>query len=1155
MKGDFSKWYYETKGNFNGVLHQQGKVLLDTDWNDEVVLKSNWQSQVIQDVVGPGVAAVSSLEYDNFKVKNIEKKDGEVIVTVSPGRLWADGFLLYLNELSNSDPKRITPPIYDTELIKRRATPLEYIEVEEDNHASPKTLIFLEIWQDIVNGFQEHEILIEPALNGIDTTERMRTMFSFKYKEVKLDSIRCRKFDYIPKGKLSVSYESATTTDKPCPKLVSGGYTGLEHRFYRIEIAETTKEDGPYFKWSRNNGSLVGRGTYNKDADEVKIKANLQSILYSDYTTSDKSGDFYMEIIRFDKNLGIYVPTYGAKVSLIDRKSLRVIEKFLNPDTMESGVDVFFRLWNGIRKVTSFTSDDSLEDGICLNFDSTDKKFYRPGDFWTFPVRADVSSIDMDNDNNIFKDMEPFGINYHLIPLAIKDSNDIMDCRVPFRPLIFQKNCGFYTVGDGNESHGDFDSIEEAYDNLPESGGILKILPGDYRTNLLIQKDNVEIIGCGERSCIKNKEEDPVIYLLDSKNSSIKNLKIEGIKSIGIKISGITTENIQICNNIINSTDTPIEINQGAHFYVHNNTIELTPKILNSGGVPYQYTRGIYIKAKDCVIEKNKIYERFNHYKGGIQISGGSERIIIIDNHIEGGKGCGITLGNGYFTRDLEKLAQQASQNPKKLLQWSIQDRFPFLYDIHILNNTITKMGSSGIGMADFFFFGTRTNKIKIEMIKASFGIFWGLPHIQFSPFFPIIQPIIDAEKLFQKYFDPPLSYGNKIEDITIKHNTISNCLQDFKDIKALQADQIYNFELIMRDKAFGGISLLCCQNPTIQGNHIENNGIMPVCGIYIKYGEEIDISNNTIINNSSFVNKGLINLRSYRTGGIIIEHALSLAYLNMIPKPDAEISPNILNKQAARINNNVVHPNYGQALAINANGPLSITNNSFRSPCSSLHSIANIKNLPDGYHSIFSGAISIVNTGGLDKFVKWMLIDGDLIRSKAIAGFPSGLTIFNNNQTYLGDNICLWSQFITSFDDIEFTGNQSETGNLKTVFSGTGSELMNGLVGNTYLKSGITVRASNNRLTEFNLENYPIDNVVLIQMQLAGELWWNSLLTRSLFMNNTHHNQGDHCINAKCDNLGGNIKIDDQGNQMLTCYQSNPIEISNKMEFLIKRI
>jgi hypothetical protein len=54
MKGDFSKWQFDKTDNFNGVLHQQGKVLLDSDWNAQTTIETDWQDTAGQDVIGAG---------------------------------------------------------------------------------------------------------------------------------------------------------------------------------------------------------------------------------------------------------------------------------------------------------------------------------------------------------------------------------------------------------------------------------------------------------------------------------------------------------------------------------------------------------------------------------------------------------------------------------------------------------------------------------------------------------------------------------------------------------------------------------------------------------------------------------------------------------------------------------------------------------------------------------------------------------------------------------------------------------------------------------------------------------------------------------------------------------------------------------------------
>ena len=41
MKGDFSFLAFDTEPHYSGVLHQQGRVLLDRDWNGMIGLGGN----------------------------------------------------------------------------------------------------------------------------------------------------------------------------------------------------------------------------------------------------------------------------------------------------------------------------------------------------------------------------------------------------------------------------------------------------------------------------------------------------------------------------------------------------------------------------------------------------------------------------------------------------------------------------------------------------------------------------------------------------------------------------------------------------------------------------------------------------------------------------------------------------------------------------------------------------------------------------------------------------------------------------------------------------------------------------------------------------------------------------------------------------------
>src|SRR5215510_5869278 len=97
MRGDFSAWNKDRSQNFRGILHQQGRVLLDRDWNAQTEVVGEWQETTARDAFGAGVAAVPADESLSFKVTKAEiDSNGQVKVSLSKGRVWADGLLVEL---------------------------------------------------------------------------------------------------------------------------------------------------------------------------------------------------------------------------------------------------------------------------------------------------------------------------------------------------------------------------------------------------------------------------------------------------------------------------------------------------------------------------------------------------------------------------------------------------------------------------------------------------------------------------------------------------------------------------------------------------------------------------------------------------------------------------------------------------------------------------------------------------------------------------------------------------------------------------------------------------------------------------------------------------------------------------------------------------
>lgn len=1215
MKGDFSRWNFDRNDNFAGILHQQGRVLLDSDWNAQTHILNHWQDTAGQDVIGVGVAAVPAETPDAVKVTQAEvvnlPENARVKLTLFPGRIWADGLLVYLDEDKDANGK----PIVDADgkpIANRIATylqpPIQNPSADESAIADNiRDAVILEVWREAINGFQLPDTLIEPALGGPDTTERVHTAMALRLYRLAAgetcESIRTKlQDDFSKKGKLTVSLQPTSVTDGDCPVVKGGGYTGFEHYLYRVEVAQVT--DGtPMFKWSQFNGGLVGRGVFppaSGGEDKVTITANLQPIITSELN------EFYLEALEYDANFGHWRVVYGAKATLNDANELVLGATMFGelpttppPPTGEPPKTTFFRLWNGIEEIGLFPvgTPKELRDGIRLEFEASSLGKYVPGDYWTFPVRAG----EFGNPPILIKEQPPEGIHYHRVPLAelnwnnakkiTFDAGQIEDCRKPFRPLTNQKGCCSFTVGDGKTSQGDFNSIEEALRHLPPSGGKICLLPGLHETNVRLKgKRNIKIEGCGKQTRVvprKGDREAPIFHIIDSECIALLDMDLVTLGGTAIVLEGTEVGNlkeIEIARHRIIAYKEAIHVKRGLDIHIHHNKIRMLDKA--GAGV------AIYLMAEDSLIERNDIgvvpaertprperpdggetpdptdpcadleimylnisafinytnliwairllFTPQNPFKalGGIQIAGGSERVKVWENEINGGAGNGIALSSSLeaFLANLEAGTEEEEQliEHKGGLLWGkvvfkdtglkgitvlsesqdgktfpaqtddngnfsipdveageytvsiatpsykiedittlgdgeirighrisvveeeidLDDLLAFMYEITIARNCISLMGLSGIGIPRVTLPDRRSN-----------------PRL-FRRLFPFIRSLA--------------SFGNPIIDFSICNNRIFDCWRN------LFADDELRSEA--KNRGFGGISLGVCANLLIRENRIEDNGtshIKPTCGIFLSYGERVEIAENLIINNGAISSNTSTNLEAGRRGGIIAIVS-SLSILSPLSETNSVVS---LGKPAARIDDNNVDQPAGQALGLAAVGAISITNNHFNSELSGIESLERLV-----------GAVLILNFGGFNRtqtpVSNTPVSPFSGTSSTNFARNPesqlrllNGNILFNSNQTRLGfSNNSLTSQWIATDDDLGFDGNQSDA-----LGNGFPTVPANTLLINTVLL-GATLRASDSRFKE----------VKASRTSVKVSLW-----TVTIRMNNTSHNQGDHCISV----------------------------------------
>lgn len=1116
MKGDFTKWAFEPLDNFTGVLHQQGRVLLDEDWNASNAVSSYLRQMQGRDAIGSNIAAVPAEAKDSFKVVQASTDGATVDITLNPGRVWVDGLLL---QVSDTVPYTraaayLAPPIQDPQ-----ADPADIIAGTED-------AVVLEVWEEAFNGFQDPPDLIEPALGGVDTTERVKLFHDLKLLRLAAGD-ECGNLadkladDFAAKGKLTVVPSASSVIVGDCPVDLGGGYTGSAHHLFRIEIADPDGAGHARFKWSRFNGGLVGRGTYDPAAHTVTVTGNNQMINHCGLPS------FYLEALKEDPEGGRWTVEFTADATLAADGTLTLVND-VGPWPGDANGKGFFRLWDKISLISAFPPGLAAPNelvvglGIRLEFEppAANNANYTPGDYWTFPVRTSGTG-EFDPATEWPSNAPPQGIHYHRVPLAILEwdaapptaidaPDEIHDCRRIFQPLARLDSCCEYTVGDGMKSTGDFDSIQDAIDELPAEGGRICVLPGEYHENIEIEDDNIVIHGCGPGSRLIAATNAPAVLIAGAAGVTLQGLAITAHDDgLGVLLEagggGEEPENIVLKDlTITAATRCAVEADAGRFVSLLDSRIVMRD-------VPSAWP-GVYLAAQDVLVEHNVITVAgtganavagqeltVSAGRGGLQLGGGADRVQIIDNLIDGGIGNGITLGS------VEEV-DGAGDVVLLVIGWPINADDPCdpcapggtyyppnggnggptyrsagpLYDIRIERNRILGMGLNGIGVVAFF--------------------------------------NLDKEDEFIS-----------VEDLTILGNIIRGCLT--REIEKIPDD--------MRDSmGYGGVSLADVENLVMHDNVIEDNGpdhLHPICGVFILHGEGIDISRNRILNNGQKTENSASGANPGPRGGIHIAFGAA-------PKMPVLIRGDWFPRQngvtAVKITGNIVAQPLGRALSVVALGPVAVESNQFTSQGMVYDFTA---------PSFFASTVLIFNLGISNEFyLQQFLFAGDdlsvgadvapdddvfIVRPRKglddrqlFAYLGNGNVMFNDNQVMLdlidttGFKLAMASIVIVSLDDVGFEDNQCDA---------SFDFIFDDFVLSQAFLIGWTLRAVGNRFKE----------------TLFGALY--SAITIALFANATAHNQGTHCIRAF--NLVGSENLHDEPNAVLfDIWNLCPVDVAH---------
>lgn len=455
MHGDFSLNPLAYRENVSRVLYQQGRVQLDSDFNElnETLLHAT--RALAFDTIGPHGGVDNS-----FAITG----DGKQF-QIAYGNYWVDG-IQCANPLDFWDTLAKTP---GATLPKTRPLQPPYLffrpEDKKDDVVLPG-LFYLDAFERDISPAQQ-DSLREAALLGADTAGRAVVVWQIR----KLNEQEMRRWRELigdlkslpviydaayvalnlllrPGARMRARAIVAETTD-PCVISPDARYRGAENRLFRVEIHTPGKfkQDGtidtpPTFKFSRDNGAEV------YPVRDLQGKTVLLDSLGRDHRTAIRVNDWVEviddEVVLQQKALPL------RQVVDVDRHTMTVILDEV-PDE-KAGTDQklhpILRRWERPPENVRLRDEAhpkanwiDLADGVQVQFSIAPGwgKSFRTGDYWLIPTRTATGDVIWPHDDTKDRNplpLEPHGVNHHYAPLdEYTGGNTFQAFRRIFAPL------------------------------------------------------------------------------------------------------------------------------------------------------------------------------------------------------------------------------------------------------------------------------------------------------------------------------------------------------------------------------------------------------------------------------------------------------------------------------------------------------------------------------------------------------------------------------------------------------------------------------------------------------------------------------------------------------------------------------------------------
>lgn len=545
MPGDYTQSTFQPFRDFRGVHMQQGRVMLDADFNELADLLDRRFRAETNDIIGRCVVPRETI--DGFRIQA-----GGASFTIGRGRLYADGLLAENHGL---------PPLeFDRVLEEQRGTqPTPYEQQPYLPNAATLApipanagtmLVYADVWEREVTHLEEPD-LVEKAV-GVDTATRRQVVWQVRALP-RVGAITCSTpAEQIPgwldiirpsAGRLTTSTAGVPVDTDPCVVNPAGGYRGIENRLYRIEVHAGGVGQAS-FKWSRDNASIGAAVTAINAGRDILTLSRIGRDAVARIQVND-----WIEVT--DDHRELYgQPGEMRKVLLVDEVNRTVtltaalpagMFDVANPASRHTRVRrwdqkglVFDALNNVVADVDAsggvipIPSSGAmiLEDGVQVEFSLADPVgSYHTGDYWLVAARTVDASID------ILTAAPPKGIHHHFCRLAVVTlPQTVIDCRTLWPPPFGDRGCDCTECVSAESHNSGAFTIQMAIDRVRATGGKVCLGPGLFNLGitpvLLNALQSVQLEGRGWRTILVYAGDGPALFIAGSMGVEIRGMSV-----------------------------------------------------------------------------------------------------------------------------------------------------------------------------------------------------------------------------------------------------------------------------------------------------------------------------------------------------------------------------------------------------------------------------------------------------------------------------------------------------------------------------------------------------------------------------------------------------------------------------------------------------